>query len=92
LQYAKQQLIWVPKELDINLIEEEKYKTFMQGLDSGKRASNKIEYIRGTKSELPQQIKNLAEQLKKQLLQRLLPGNFQCCWTPIIMTRCMRWN
>jgi TIR domain len=69
IQYAKQQLIWVPKELDINLIEEEKYKTFIQGLDSGKQASNKIEYIRGTKSELPQQIKILAEQLKKQLLQ-----------------------
>ncbi len=69
LQYAKQQLIWVPKELDINVIEEESYKTFMQGLDSGKQVSNKIEYIRGTKSELAQQIKNLAEQLKKQLLQ-----------------------
>ncbi|MEP6951135.1 MAG: toll/interleukin-1 receptor domain-containing protein [Ginsengibacter sp.] len=69
LQFSKQQLIWVPKELDINLIEEEPYKTFMQGLDSGKQVPNKIEYIRGTKSELPQQIKTLAEQLKKQLLQ-----------------------
>ncbi len=68
LHHAKQQLIWVPKEMDINLIEEENYKTFMQGLESGKQASNKIEYIRGTKSELTQQIKNLAEQLKKQLL------------------------
>jgi len=68
LQYAKQQLIWVPKEMDINLIEEENYKTFMQGLTSGKQVSNKIEYIRGTKSELTQQIKNLAEQLKKQIL------------------------
>ena len=69
LQHAKQQLIWVPKETDIGLIGEEPYKTFITGLDSGKQLSNKIEYIRGTKSELPQQIKNLAEHLKKQLLQ-----------------------
>ena len=69
LQYAKQQLIWVPKEMDINLIGEAPYKTFMQGLDSGKQVPNKIEYIRGTKSELTQQIKDLAEQLKKQLAQ-----------------------
>ena len=68
-KYAKQQLIWVPKELDINLIDEEPYKVFMQQLDSGKMVSDKIEYIRGTKGDLPQQIKNLAEQLKKQFLQ-----------------------
>ncbi len=68
-RYARQQLIWVPKEVDINSIEEEPYKTFMEGLDSGRQVTDKIEYIRGTKSDLPQQIKNLAEQLKKQLVQ-----------------------
>ncbi len=74
LRYAKQQLIWVPKEMDINLIEEDQYKIFMQDLDSGKLDSgkqglNKIEYIRGSKGEIPKQIKDLAEQLKKQLIQ-----------------------
>lgn len=68
-RYARQQLIWVPKEADINSIEEEPYKKFLQTLESGKEVTEKIEYIRGTKSELPQQIKTLADQLKKQFLQ-----------------------
>ncbi len=60
--------------MDINLIEEDQYKIFMQELDSGKLDSgkqglNKIEYIRGSKGEIPKQIKDLAEQLKKQLIQ-----------------------
>jgi len=68
LELDKPQLIWVPAEIDIKVIDVEQYKTFMQAMENGKPGSKKIEYIRGTKSELAQQITDLAEQVKKQHL------------------------
>lgn len=62
----KPQLIWVPEGTDLEIIEEEPYKTFVQGLEGGKRSSKKIDFIRGAKSELTQQIIDLVEQLKKE--------------------------
>jgi len=71
LQSVKPQLIWVPEEMNFEAIKEEQYKTFIQGLETEKQSSKKIEYIRGPKSTLTRQIKEFAEQLKKQ--QLLLP-------------------
>jgi hypothetical protein len=68
LQFAKSQMIWVPAETDIALIEEENYKTFLQRLEQGKSAGKSFEYIRGSKSTLSQEIADLAKQVK--LLQQ----------------------
>jgi hypothetical protein len=68
LQSSKPQLIWIPEKINIEAVKEEQYKTFMQGLETGKQSSKKIEYIRGPKSTLTRQIKEFAEQLKKQQL------------------------
>jgi hypothetical protein len=66
LQSEKPQLIWVPAETNIEIIEEEQYKTFMQALESGQQTKKKIDFARGAKSELTQQIVDLVEQLKKE--------------------------
>ena len=66
LQFAKSKLIWVPAETELELIEEEKYKLFLQGLEEGKAAAKSYEYIRGEKSTLSQEIADLAEQIKLQ--------------------------
>lgn len=69
LQSEKPQLIWVPAETKIEVIEEEQYKSFLQTLETGKQAAKKIDFIRGQKSELTQQIVDLVEQLKKEQAQ-----------------------
>ena len=69
------QMIWVPAETQFEIIEEEPYKTFMQSLESGKQSSKKIDFIRGSKSELTQQITSLVEQLKKEREQPVPQAN-----------------
>jgi len=66
LQDAKSQLVWVPAETDIEVVEEENYKLFLQGLEKGKASEKSYEYIRGTKSTLAQEITDFAEQVKLQ--------------------------
>ncbi|MEJ7737483.1 MAG: toll/interleukin-1 receptor domain-containing protein [Chitinophagaceae bacterium] len=68
LEIAKPQLIWVPAELNISEIEEEPYKDFIQCFETGKQSSKNISYIRGAKSELTQQIIDLAEKLRSSAL------------------------
>ena len=67
-------LIWVPGQTDINSIEEEQYKTFMNGLDSGKQSGKNVEYIRGSKSELNQQIKDLIAKIVKETAPPAMNG------------------
>lgn len=50
LESSKQQLIWVPAEINIETIEEDSYKTFLKGLDNGSQSSKNIKYIRGIKA------------------------------------------
>lgn len=66
LEHAKSKLIWVPDHIDLEEIEEEGYKKFMQEVEQGERSNTDYEYIRGSKSSLTQQIIDFAEQLKSQ--------------------------
>jgi hypothetical protein len=66
VQFAKSQVIWVPAETDITLVEEENYKIFLQTLEKGTASAKRYEYIRGAKSTLAQQITDLAELVKLQ--------------------------
>jgi hypothetical protein len=74
LQHAPAQLIWLPAETDIGTIEEVAYKTFMNELEGGKTPAKNIEFIRGTKSTLTQEITDLAEKLKIQQKQQAKNG------------------
>ncbi|HMD00518.1 MAG TPA: hypothetical protein VKH37_10205, partial [Ferruginibacter sp.] len=49
------QLVWVPSESEIETIEEEHYKDFLLNLESGK-TTKAIEFIRGSRSTLAQEI------------------------------------
>lgn len=66
LRSETQNLIWMPSEMEIEDIEEEKYKTFIQDLNEGSRYKGHYELIRGSKSAISQQITDLAEQLKAE--------------------------
>ncbi|MEP7168620.1 MAG: toll/interleukin-1 receptor domain-containing protein [Bacteroidota bacterium] len=70
LQSGKSQMIWMPAETDFNNIEDEKYKLFLQGLETGKASEKSYEFIRGSKSTLAQEIIDFADQLKAQQLQK----------------------
>lgn len=67
---SKSQMIWVPAEIDFSSIEDEKYKLFLQGLESGKAASKNYEFVRGSKSTLAKEIADFAEQVKVQQMQK----------------------
>ena len=69
LQCSKQQLIWVPADINIESIEEEPYKVFLRGLESGNLSSKNVKYIRGPKSELTQQIIDLVKNIEGQWAQ-----------------------
>ncbi len=62
----KPQVVWLPLETNIEAIEEEPYKNFIQYLEKGKSSSKSIKYIRGTKSTLTNDISDIVEQLKMQ--------------------------
>lgn len=66
MQSGKSQMIWVPAEMEIENIDDEKYKTFLQNIEAGKSSSKGFEFIRGSKSTLAQEIVDYAEQLKAQ--------------------------
>ncbi len=70
LQSGKPQIIWVPAETDFSTVEDEKYKLFLQGLETGKSASKDYEFVRGSKSTLAQEIIDFAEQLKVRQMQK----------------------
>ena len=70
LKSGKSQMIWVPAEIDFANIEDEKYKLFLQGLETGKTSSEGYEFVRGSKSTLAKEIIDFAEQVKAQQMQK----------------------
>ena len=70
LQTGKSQMFWVPAETNFEDIEDEKYKLFLQNLETGKSANKSFEFIRGSKSTIAQEIIDFAEHLKTQHTQK----------------------
>jgi hypothetical protein len=66
LNSGKAQMIWVPAETDLSVIEDEKYKTFLTGLENGGASNKQLEFIRGSKSTLAQEITDYATQVMAQ--------------------------
>jgi hypothetical protein len=63
------QMIWMPAETDFSVIDDEKYKLFLQSLEKGGPTKKEFEFIRGAKSTLTQEIIACAEQVKARQLQ-----------------------
>jgi hypothetical protein len=70
LQTGISQMIWVPAETNFEDIEDEKYKLFLQNIETGKSAIKSFEFVRGSKSTLAQEIIDFAEHLKTQQSQK----------------------
>lgn len=70
LASGKPQMIWMPAETDITAVEEEKYKQFLQGIETGKAGARTFEFIRGSKSTLAQDIIDFAQQIQARQKQK----------------------
>lgn len=70
LELSPSKLLWVPSDLDENVIEEENYKTFVQGIEKNNNAENKFEFIRGNKSELTRQIIEYTDAIKQSRVRK----------------------
>ena len=66
LTLEKPKLIWMPDEIEIEDVEEDNYKLFLQSLEDGKKVAGKYEFIKGARSSVTQYIIDMAEQMKVQ--------------------------
>jgi TIR domain len=64
LASATPKLLWVPSDTDLSAIEEDGYRSFMEGLEQTNTASVQLEYLRGAKSEITRQVSELAEAIQ----------------------------
>lgn len=70
MESGKSQMIWVPAETDFTTIEDEKYKLFLQGLETGNAGVKGYEFVRGAKSTLAKEIIDFAVQLRDRQSQK----------------------
>ncbi len=70
LATGKPQMIWVPAETTFDTIEEETYKQFLTGIENGQASAQSYEFVRGSKSTLPQEIIDFAQQVKARKKQK----------------------
>lgn len=66
LASSTNKLIWIPGQLNLNDIEEEPYKHFLSDLDSGTKNAPKLDFVRGVKSELTTQVKDIITRIIKE--------------------------
>ena len=70
-------MIWVPKQVDVNTIQNNVYKSFIADLDCGKRTATNLDFVRGVKGELKAQIKELATKIANATAPR--PSGEKLC-------------
>lgn len=70
LQTNKSKMIWVPAEMDFSIVEDERYKHFLQEIETRKASSIEYEFVRGSKSTVAKEIIDFAEQLKSMALPK----------------------
>lgn len=66
LEFGKQQLIWVPKNLELDEVEEPNYKQFLTELESGALSNERLEYIKGMKSGISREVLDLMQLLESK--------------------------
>jgi hypothetical protein len=58
-------LLWVPKELDFEQVEDESYRGLLQGYEQGEREGERYDFVRGSSTLLLPQIVEKLEELRK---------------------------
>ncbi|MFM9986780.1 MAG: toll/interleukin-1 receptor domain-containing protein [Flavobacteriales bacterium] len=67
----KSQMIWVPADLKLDQIEVESYRSFLMGIEKGQNDMLAVDFIRGAKSTIVQEIIEMSEQVRiRQLNER----------------------
>nr|MBP6315530.1 toll/interleukin-1 receptor domain-containing protein [Chitinophagaceae bacterium] len=75
LETENPQMIWVPSELDTTTVEDEKYRLFLQKLEAGNASAKELEFVRGSKGNLSQQIIDFVDQMKgRQMIKNIDDG------------------
>ena len=65
---AKNKFIWVPGQINLDEIEEEPYKRFLTDLDSGAKTAPNLDFVKGVKSELTNQVKDIITRIIKEAM------------------------
>jgi hypothetical protein len=60
------QLIWVPKDVQVQTVEEEKYRDFLNQLENGVRQEKQYDFVRGSAANLGPQILEKLDQMTRQ--------------------------
>ncbi len=58
--------IWVPQNLDLQEVEDEAHREFLNGLESGEREEGEFEFVRGLPANLVPQIVERAREIEKE--------------------------
>lgn len=72
-EHAKSQLIWVPKDLDVQAIENDNHRNLLRSLEQEDRPRSGYEFIKGSKALLADEIIAKVEQLQPQSKTHEIP-------------------
>jgi hypothetical protein len=61
LQHAKSQFIWVPNTLELETVEDQGYKTFINELQNGNRGAANYCFIKGSASSISREVTEMLE-------------------------------
>ena len=64
VEHARSRLIWRPGDLDLDTVEDEAHRGFLQGLERGDSAGGAYDFIRGLRADLSGQILEKIELLR----------------------------
>jgi len=68
---APAQLIWIPKQLDVDAIADADLRGLLQKLEAGLREAGRYEFVRGTPQEIPGQVLARLAALRNQAAARV---------------------
>lgn len=67
IKYADSQLIWAPKKLNTENIEDDLYKDFLNQLELGGRGESNYDFMRGNQATISQEILEKIDQIKAKI-------------------------
>jgi len=75
IEHARSQFIWVPKSLDLAGLEAGAYKDFLDRLENGERSDASYKFLRGLPAELPHEILDEIEAVRRRPTAEALPSS-----------------
>jgi hypothetical protein len=74
IEHATSQFIWVPKSLDLAMLEDGSYKDFLDRLENGERSEATYKFLRGLPAELPHEILDEIEAARRRAIPEAPPS------------------